>query len=46
MSPIILIIQRAGRLTAPQGKLTLTMSANEAAQKDFLSFLKASKKAA
>ncbi len=41
-----LIIQRAGRLTAPQGKLTLTMSANEAVQKDFLSFLEAFKEAA
>lgn len=35
------IIQRAGRLTAPQGKLTLTMSANEAVQEDFLGLLEA-----
>jgi hypothetical protein len=41
-----LIIQRAGRLTNPQGKLTLTMSANAAVQKDFLSFLEAFKEAA
>ena len=31
-----LIIQRAGRLTNSQGKLTLTMCANAAVQKDFL----------
>lgn len=41
-----LIIQRAGRLTAPKGKLTLTMSANKAVQKDFLAFLEAFKIAA
>ncbi len=41
-----LIIQRAGRLTAPQGKLTLTMSANEAVREDFLSFLEAFREAA
>jgi Transposase DDE domain group 1 len=41
-----LIIQRAGRLTAPKGKLTLTMSANEAVQKDLLGFLEAFKEAA
>jgi hypothetical protein len=28
------IIQRAGRLVRPQGKLTLTMSANQAVQND------------
>jgi len=33
------IIQRAGRLTRPQGKLTLTMSANKAVRKDLLHFL-------
>jgi hypothetical protein len=33
------IIQRAGRLTRPQGRLTLTMSANEAVRKDLLHFL-------
>ena len=41
-----LVIQRAGRLTAPKGKLTLTMSANEAVQKDFLAFIEAFKIAA
>lgn len=40
------IIQRAGRLTSPKGKLTLTMSANEAVQKDFLGILEAFKLAA
>ena len=33
------IIQRAGRLTKPQGALTLTMSANKAVQQDLLHFL-------
>ena len=33
------IIQRAGRLNRPQGKLTLTMSANRAVQNDLLHFL-------
>jgi hypothetical protein len=33
------IIQRAGRLTRPQGELTLTMSANYAVRKDLLHFL-------
>ena len=33
------IIQRAGRLTWPQGKLTLTMSANQAAREDLLHFI-------
>jgi hypothetical protein len=33
------IIQRAGRLTRPQGELTLTMSANHAVQQDLLHFL-------
>ena len=40
------IIQRAGRLTRPQGELTLTMSANRAVRKDLLRFLDAVKKAA
>ena len=33
------IIQRAGRLTKPQGELTLTMSANHAVRQDLLHFL-------
>ena len=41
-----LIIQRAGRLTTPKGKLTLTLSANEAVQKDFTGLLEAFKEAA
>jgi len=40
------IIQRAGRLTRPQGELTLTMSANHAVRKDLLHFLDVVKKAA
>lgn len=40
------IIQRAGRITRPQGKLTLTMSANHAVQKDLLHFLDVLNKAA
>jgi hypothetical protein len=40
------IIQRAGRLTRPQGELTLTMSANSAVRKDLLHFLDAVQKAA
>ena len=40
------IIQRAGRLTRPQGELTLTMSANRAVRKDLLHFLDAVQKAA
>lgn len=40
------IIQRAGRLTKPQGELTLTMSANEAVRHDLLHFLDAIQKAA
>ena len=40
------IIQRAGRLTRPQGELTLTMSANKAVRKDLLHFLDSIKKAA
>jgi hypothetical protein len=40
------IIQRAGRLTRPQGQLTLTMSANEAVRKDLVHFLDVLQKAA
>jgi hypothetical protein len=40
------IIQRAGRLTRPQGQLTLTMSANEALRKDLIHFLDVLQKAA
>jgi hypothetical protein len=39
-------IQRAGRLTRPQGELTLTMSANRAVRKDLLHFLHAVQEAA
>jgi len=40
------LIQRAGRLTQPQGKLTLTMSGNEAVKRDLLQFLEGLKEAA
>ena len=40
------IIQRAGRLTKPQGKLTLTMSANDAVRHDLFHYLDAIQKAA
>jgi len=40
------IIQRAGRLTRPQGELTLSMSANRAVRKELLHFLDAVQKAA
>jgi len=40
------IIQRAGRLTKPQRKLTLTMSANQTVRQDLLHFLDVVKKAA
>ena len=40
------VIQRAGRLTRPQGELTLTMSANKAVRKDLLHFLDVVQKAA
>lgn len=40
------IIQRAGRLTRPQGELTLTMSANPAVREDLLHFLEVLKKTA
>ena len=39
-------IQRAGRLTEPQGKLTLTLSPNPVVQQDLLHFLDALQKAA
>jgi hypothetical protein len=39
-------IQRAGRLTKPKGELTLTMSANQAVQKELLHFLDVLQKAA
>ncbi|MGH8648021.1 MAG: IS1380 family transposase [Burkholderiales bacterium] len=40
------LIQRAGRLTQPQGRLTLTMSANQAARNDLLHYRTALEKAA
>jgi hypothetical protein len=40
------IIQRAGRLVRPQGKLTLTMSANQAVQSDLLHYLEVLQKTA
>ncbi len=40
------IIQRAGRITRPRGKLTLTMSANQAVRNDLLHFMDALQKAA
>lgn len=40
------LIQRAGRLTEPQGKLTLTMSGNEAVKRDLMFFLEGLKEAA
>jgi hypothetical protein len=40
------LIQRAGRLTQPQGKLTLTMSGNEAVKRDLLNLLNVLKRAA
>ncbi len=39
-------IQRAGRLTVPQGELTLTLSPNPVVQEDLLHFLDALQKAA
>jgi hypothetical protein len=35
------LIQRAGRLTKPNGHLTLTMSANSAVQSELLHYMKA-----
>lgn len=40
------IIQRAGRLIRPQGKLTLAMSSNEAVRKDLLHFMEILQRAA
>jgi hypothetical protein len=40
------LLQRAGRLTEPQGKLTLTLSGNDAVKRDLLHFLNALKEAA
>jgi len=40
------LIQRAGRLTKPQGKLTLTMSANPAVKSELLHYLDTLKQAA
>jgi hypothetical protein len=40
------LIQRAGRLTKPQGNLTLTMSANPAVQSELLHYLDVLKRAA
>ena len=40
------IIQRAGRLIRPNNRLTLSMSANQAVQKDLLHYLEALKTAA
>lgn len=39
------IIQRAGRITRPQGNITLTMCANQAVKRDFLHFLDVLQKA-
>ena len=40
------LIQRAGRLTRPRGKLTLTMSANPTVQSELLHYLEVLKQAA
>jgi hypothetical protein len=40
------MIQRAGRLVRPQGKLTLTMSSNQAVQNDLLHYLEVLQKTA
>ena len=40
------LIQRAGRLTRPQGTLTLTMSANPAVKSELLHYLDGLKQAA
>jgi hypothetical protein len=40
------LLQRVGRLTEPQGKLTLTLSGNDAVKQDLLHFLDALKEAA
>ena len=41
-----LIIQRAGKITTPQGELTLTLNGNDTVQRDIFMFLNAFKKAA
>ena len=40
------LIQRAGRLTRPEGKLTLTMSANKAVKSELLHYLEKQQRAA
>lgn len=40
------LLQRAGRFTEPQGKLTLTISGNSAVKNDLIYFLDTLKKAA
>jgi len=40
------LIQRAGRFTEPQGRLTLTMSANEAVREELLHYMETLQKAA
>ena len=40
------LIQRAGRLIRPQGKLTLSMASNEATENDMLQILEATPRAA
>ena len=40
------IIQRAGRLIRPRGKLTLSMASNEATENDMLQILEATPRAA
>jgi hypothetical protein len=40
------LLQRAGRLTEPHGKLTLTMNPNAAVKEDLIQFLDTLKKAA
>jgi hypothetical protein len=39
------LLQRAGRLTEPYGKLTLSMNPNAAVKEDLMQFLDALKKA-
>ena len=40
------LIQRAGRLIRPQGKLTLSMASNEAIENEMLQILEATPRAA
>ena len=40
------LLQRAGRFTEPQGRLTLTMSANQAVQEELLHYIETLQKAA